>query len=84
MSVEGKTVRPDMLIWCPANPSIKLIVECDGYGYHSSRAAFTADRKRDRALLGMGYQIMRISGSEINNEPGSVAFELTQYLWGLQ
>jgi hypothetical protein len=33
--VEGKAIRPDMMLWVPIRPDFKLIVECDGYQYHS-------------------------------------------------
>jgi len=81
--VEGKTIRCDMLFWIPANPEIRIIVECDGYGYHSSKVAFITDRKRDRASLAKGYQTMRFSGTEICKDPACASQELAQYLHGV-
>jgi very-short-patch-repair endonuclease len=37
--------------------SLKLVVEVDG-GYHEERQA--ADQKRDRALAGAGYRVVRV------------------------
>jgi hypothetical protein len=46
--VEGRSVRPDMLVWVPSDESVKVIVECDGFQHHSDKVVFIHDRKRDR------------------------------------
>ncbi len=38
----------------------RVIVEVDGYGYHSSRSAFNADRHRDYELILSGYVVLRL------------------------
>jgi very-short-patch-repair endonuclease len=43
----------------------QLIVEIDGYGHHSSRQAFAADRQRDYELSASGYLTLRIPHDEI-------------------
>ena len=68
-----------MLLWIPARPGTRIIVECDGL----SKLAFIDDRKRDRASLARGYQTMRLSGTEICNDPACSSQELTQYLRGV-
>lgn len=80
--VDDKSIRPDMLFWIPARPDIKIIVECDGFDYHSDKARFTNDRRRDRALQDRGYQVLRFSGSEIYRNPAGITRELAEFLWG--
>ena len=45
-----------------------LIVECDSYAHHSSRAAMEKDRRRDLAALDAGYTRLRLSYSQIWHE----------------
>lgn len=77
----GKTIRPDIYLWIPSRPDINVVVECDGFAFHSDRAAFSRDRQRDRALKSHGYDVLRFSGSEIFNDPVNSAHELATYLW---
>lgn len=46
-------------------PSLRLIFELDGYKYHSTRQAFTADRRRDRALKLKDWDTLRYSADEL-------------------
>jgi hypothetical protein len=75
-------VRPDMLFWKPSLPNHHLLVECDGYEFHRSRDSFDADRKRDRALKALGYDVFRFAGRQINAEPVMSAHELFVFLDG--
>jgi len=84
IKINRKSIRPDMLFWIPSSPDIRLIVECDGFKYHSDKAKFTSDRRRDRALQAKGYQVLRYSGSEIYNDPIGTAKDLIEVLWSLQ
>ena len=49
------------LLW----PDGKLVVEIDGYGFHSSRAAFSSDRNRDYELIISGYLVLRLPHDEV-------------------
>lgn len=80
MKVEGRVIRPDAFIWVPTRPDFKLIVECDGYQFHSDKAAFTRDRKRDRLLHAGGFDVLRYSGGEIWSNPAEVALDLLGHL----
>ncbi|MGJ5093185.1 endonuclease domain-containing protein [Bradyrhizobium oligotrophicum] len=80
ITVDGSSIRPDIFFWIPNRPETKIIVECDGYEFHSSRDRFTNDRKRDRALKSLGYDVLRFSGREIHKDPVAVAAELADYL----
>jgi len=57
-----------------------LIVETDGYRYHRGRAAFESDRARDLALRAAGYEVIRLSEQQINEEAGPVAQILKKLL----
>jgi very-short-patch-repair endonuclease len=50
----------------------RLIVETDGYRYHSGRAAFEHDRARDAGLATAGYEILRFSWRQIDRAPDVV------------
>jgi very-short-patch-repair endonuclease len=46
-------------------PEHKLIVEVDGYAYHSSREAFERDRRRDARLVAAGHRVIRLSYGQV-------------------
>jgi very-short-patch-repair endonuclease len=58
----------------------RLVVEVDGYAYHSSRRAFERDRRRDADLQTAGYDVMRITWRQITDEPIAVVARLAQRL----
>jgi hypothetical protein len=78
--VGGRPVRADMYFWIPKYPEINVIVECDGFPFHSSEEKFTSDRQRDRAFKAQGYDVLRFSGSEVDHDPIGTADELATYL----
>jgi hypothetical protein len=77
--IQNRSIRADLLIWKPSN-DFKLIVECDGYKYHSDEESFSRDRKRDRLFKLHGYEVFRFSGKEICNEPYKCSKDLFDYL----
>ncbi len=53
--------RIDIGIRHPDRPNVFVLgVECDGYQYHSSRAARDRDRLRDKVLRDLGWRLHRI------------------------
>jgi very-short-patch-repair endonuclease len=58
--------------------SALLVLEVDGFAYHSSRASFEKDRRRDAALSARGYRVMRITWRQIAREPEAVLARLAQ------
>lgn len=58
----------------------RLVVETDGYAYHSSKAAMLRDRRRDRELTAAGWRVARFTYEEVAFEPGRVAEELVALL----
>ena len=53
-------------------PDLNLIVEVDGYAFHSSRAAFERDRRRDAELGAQGYRVVRVTWRQLTDEPEAV------------
>jgi very-short-patch-repair endonuclease len=53
-------------------PDEKLIVEVDGYRYHSHRAAFEADRQRDARLVAAGFRVIRVTWRQLTEQPLAV------------
>lgn len=78
--IANRSIRPDIYFWIPNDPTINIVVECDGFAHHSDRERFINDRKRDRALKAIGYDVLRFSGSEIFTDPVGTAHELAKYL----
>ncbi len=64
--------RPDFL-WRDAG----LIVEVDGYRYHSDRKAFRADRERDRYFQSRDFRVFRFADEDLG-EPAAVAATVAQ------
>jgi very-short-patch-repair endonuclease len=60
----------------------RLVVEVDGYEFHSTRWSFESDRERDLELSSAGFEVMRFTWDQILNQPESVLVRLTQRLAG--
>jgi len=45
--IQDECIRPDIFIWMPAKPQLKLIVECDDFNLHSDKKTFSNERARD-------------------------------------
>jgi hypothetical protein len=43
-------------------------VEVDGYAYHSDRASFVADRRRDSWLTSLGWTVLRTTPAELHED----------------
>lgn len=50
-------------------PHHDLVVEFDGWTYHSTRAAFERDRRRDAELQLAGQRVMRVTHRQLSGEP---------------
>jgi very-short-patch-repair endonuclease len=57
-----------------------FVVETDGYRYHRGKRAFHEDRRRDLGLRSLGFEVQRLSGEQINEEPERVAAILREVL----
>ena len=60
------------LVWREAT----LGVEIDGYAFHSSRSSFERDRRRDAALAGGGWRVVRVTWRQLTEEPEAVVATL--------
>jgi very-short-patch-repair endonuclease len=58
----------------------RLVVETDGYRYHRGRQAFQDDRARDLDLRRRGFEVLRLSEAQIDDEPDRVAETLRDVL----
>jgi len=58
----------------------RLVVEVDGYAYHSSREAMRRDRRRDRHLTAALWRPARFTYEEVAFEPAATASELASLL----
>lgn len=59
-------------------PELKLIVETDGFGFHSSRTAFEHDRRRDQKLAAAGYTVIRVTRRQLRDEHLAVIARIAQ------
>jgi very-short-patch-repair endonuclease len=61
-------------------PSHRLVVELDGYGYHSHRAAFERDRARDAKMQAAGYRVIRLTHRQLETEASRITAQLRTML----
>jgi very-short-patch-repair endonuclease len=61
-------------------PDQRLVVEIDGYAFHSSRRAFERDRARDAALQAAGYRVVRFTWRQIVHDSLAVVAQLARLL----
>ena len=54
----------------------RLVIEGDGFEFHSSREAFERDRGRDLVLATEGWHVVRVTWSAVRNEPVALAGRL--------
>lgn len=59
-----------------ADPELRLIVEVDSRRWHSTTQALTEDRRRDRQAAAAGWQVVRVTWSDIVDEPTLTAEHL--------
>jgi very-short-patch-repair endonuclease len=57
-------------------PSLRQIVELDGWQSHKSRSAFREDRARDRILHVHGYTVTHLTWNQLDDEPEAIASDL--------
>ncbi|GAA1736599.1 type IV toxin-antitoxin system AbiEi family antitoxin domain-containing protein [Luedemannella helvata] len=52
---------------------VKLVVELDGWAYHSARADFERDRSRQNRLVAAGWTVLRFTWRDVTQRPDHVA-----------
>lgn len=63
-------------------PDWDLVVEVDGYAFHSDRVAFGRDRRKDRELLAMGIRVVRFTWREVTGAGSVMAAEIERLAGG--
>lgn len=58
----------------------RLVVEVDGFAFHSSARRFEQDRSRDGRLAARGLQVIRVTWRQLVNEPEAVLVRCAQAL----
>ena len=61
-------------------PDQRVIVEIDGYDFHSGRAAFERDHRRDIVHKNGGYEVLRFTVRQLEDEPLYVAAVIARAL----
>ena len=61
-------------------PEYKLVVECDGYSYHSDRNAFESDRDRDADRLAAGVVTVRVTWKRLHERSEREAARMREIL----
>jgi hypothetical protein len=61
-------------------PRERVIVEVDGYPFHSDRDSFERDRDRDATMLAADYVTVRITHERMTHQPEAEARRLLQIL----
>jgi very-short-patch-repair endonuclease len=75
--VNAKTAGHEVdFLW----PDHGLVLEVDGYAFHSGRAAFERDRLRDADLAAIGLRVVRTSWRQLTREPEAVLVRVAQAL----
>ena len=47
----------------------RVVLEVDGYRYHSSKSAFERDRRKDAAFRAAGWDVIRVSRNQVVHDP---------------
>jgi very-short-patch-repair endonuclease len=58
----------------------RLVVEIDGYAFHSTRRSFERDRRRDQALVAAGWRVVRVTWRQLTERPEAIAVMLATAL----
>jgi very-short-patch-repair endonuclease len=61
-------------------PDARLVIEVDGYRFHSSRAAFERDRRHDADLIDAGFRAIRVTWRQLVDEPLVVVARIARAL----
>jgi hypothetical protein len=81
ITVSGKPLRADALVYIPYNPKARIIIECDGWLFHKDKESFRRDRARDRAFTDAGYIVRRYAGSEIHESCLDASWDLVEHIY---
>lgn len=57
-------------------PGTRVVIEADGYAWHSSPEAFERDRQRDNALIARGFTVLHWTWRALREEPETLVGQL--------
>lgn len=69
--VGGRVRRLDFRI-----PGSRVVIEADGYAWHSSPEAFERDRQRNNALIARGFRVLHWTWRALCDEPHALVAQL--------
>ena len=72
----GLRVEPQVFVagvgWVDLVVEGRVVVEVDGFAYHADAKQFALDRRRDAALVAMGYRVLRFTWVDVVTRPAYV------------
>lgn len=71
----SETVRVDF-----SYPDARLVIETDGYAFHSDRESFDDDRERDAELQALGWRVLRFTWAQLKWRKAWVASMIRRHL----
>ncbi|MGV9308718.1 DEAD/DEAH box helicase family protein [Nonomuraea sp. NPDC003727] len=77
VSVDDRSYHLDYFI---TGVKSQVVVELDGYEFHSSRSAFVHDRIRQNDLVGLKYEVLRFSYAAIREHTARCVAQLQKVL----
>jgi superfamily II DNA or RNA helicase/very-short-patch-repair endonuclease len=77
VTVDDRSYRLDYLI---TGARLQVVIELDGYEFHSSRSAFVHDRIRQNDLVGLKYVVLRFSYAAIREHTARCVVQLQKVL----
>lgn len=75
IKTEDNTYRVDFVLYGDILENKKIVIECDGYAWHSSKQQIAYDNQRQRDLENKGITVIRFSGTEIFNDEIKCVYE---------
>lgn len=70
-----RTVRTDF-----AWPWARVVLEVDGFRYHSAQGDFQSDRTKQNALVQAGWTVIRVTVADIRDRPAYVVAQVNEAL----
>jgi len=55
-------------------------IEAHGYRFHSSRSVWEDDQRRENGLVEAGWKVLKVTSSQLENEPASIIGALRSLL----
>jgi very-short-patch-repair endonuclease len=77
LRIAGKLIQPDLLF-----DHHRLVVEVDGYAFHSAAAEFQRDRERQNQLVLAGFTVLRFTWIDLTEQPRRTIHTIRRALAG--